>query len=134
MLEVGLDRLPVVVMNLSGRLTLDDCELHNATLEDLMANGRRFGLVLSAPGLPMPALDVVQGLGKWFRAHSLPLTRFNVCTALYVPSPVVRGAFSFAVRCSSSPSRQESFPSCDDAVNWVVDRLREHGVSVPDAA
>lgn len=134
MLEFEVDRFPLVVARMTGRLTGEDCDRHDAVLGELLERRQPFGLVVTAGDMPVPALPLVQRMGRWTQSHAEALARYNLCRGLYVPSPVVRGALSFVVRYSPTPPPSETFTSYGQAVDWVVGILRNRGLRVPDAA
>ena len=130
MIEVFEERFPLLIIGFSGSFGLDEVAGFERAVGARLAAKERFGMAVHCSQMPMPNVNVVRRLGDWTKAQS-ESAQFMVGSALYLPSPLLRGAIGFLNKLAPPPAPQQMCSSWEETLGWVLERLALAGIEVP---
>lgn len=123
---------PIVQTVYPDRMTMETLAPYFAAYEDVLALGRPFvSIVDMRPCGAMPSADVRREIAEWGKRVAAPRERFVKGVSFIVERPLLRAAL--AVVHWQAPPRQPTrvFKDSDPALDFVVECLRAHSISVP---
>jgi len=113
--------------------TMDDQLAFEDVMDSLMVDDNLFVVAVRAQRMPMPSLPVLRRLANWNRANKPRVIEHAIGTALFLPSPLLRGALGFINRLSPPPTPQALLATWEETELWAIERLAERGLEVPGA-
>lgn len=130
MIKVFEERFPLLIIGFSGTFGLDEVAGFERAVGGRLVAQERFGMAIHCSEMPMPKVAVLKRLADWTRAQS-QYAQFMVGSALYLPSPLHRGAIGFLNRLAPPPAPQQMCSNWEEALGWVLERLALAGIDVP---
>ena len=132
---VNTEAFPFVRVVVETGFHDDDFEPMFLVFEALIERAERYALLIDAMGVQRwPGAKARARLGDWQSAHRSQLEQLNVCSAVAVPSALVRGALTAINWVAPPPAPQRACATVLEGVDYCLDGLERAGIDAgPDA-
>jgi hypothetical protein len=128
--------LPVVIRRAGGEMTDDEMRSRlEGTTRRLKDQARRGGQTVTIVDLTQASLpnEIQQNMHSvWLAQHEDLLKQVNLGTAFVVASQQVRGGLSTVLWQVFPQHDYTVTTSLDEAIEWAIQKLRDHGIEPPE--
>jgi hypothetical protein len=127
--HTSLAQWPLVVTTFGGVVTVAEIEEYLAGYDEILKAGQRCAGLVLFEDLRPPESSVILRQAVWIKQHERELRRISLGVALVMPSLLLKGILRAVLWLQPMPQAYAVCSTVPEAMAWVGERFRIHGVA-----
>jgi len=133
MIRISTEHYPLVVVELSGEVTMEDVETQRQAYAELHARAQRFALLIEARRVKLPSSPIRRALGELSHEYGEASKRDCIVVSTIIGSKIIAGALQ-AIRWFVKGDVELVYnASAVEAFEYAHAKAAKEGVTLPGA-